>query len=84
MWTLSTVAVNLNIIEGITGKIVFISTRQDNATIAHASAFLFRLFAAAEVLKPTEPSVPGIPPVIIPDVDPESIQSKYNFRRKTP
>jgi len=67
-------AVNLSIIRGDHRKDGVYFNPKDNATIAHASAFLFRLFAAAEVLKPTEPSepsVPGIPPVVIPDVDPE-------------
>lgn len=71
------VAVNLNIIRGDHRKDGVYFNPKDNATIAHASAFLFRLFAAAEVLKPTvpvepsEPSVPEIPPVVTPDVDPE-------------
>nr|WP_255551615.1 S-layer homology domain-containing protein [Sporosarcina sp. E16_8] len=70
-------AVNLTIIRGDHRKDGVYFNPKDNATIAHASAFLFRLFAAAEVLKPTkptepsEPSVPGIPPVDIPTVDPE-------------
>lgn len=70
-------AVNLSIIRGDHRKDGVYFNPKDNATIAHASAFLFRLFAAAETLKPTkptepsEPSVPGIPPVVIPDVDPE-------------
>lgn len=70
-------AVNLNIIRGDHRKDGVYFNPKDNATIAHASAFLFRLFAAAETLKPTEPtepsepSIPGIPPVDIPNVDPE-------------
>ncbi|BAQ10094.1 N-acetylmuramoyl-L-alanine amidase [Bacillus sp. OxB-1] len=62
-------AVNLNIIRGDHRKDGVYFNPQDNATIAHAAAFLFRLFAAAEVLKPSEPSTPGTPTV--PDVDPE-------------
>ncbi|MFS0575624.1 S-layer homology domain-containing protein [Sporosarcina sp. 179-K 3D1 HS] len=62
-------AVNLNIIRGDHRKDGVYFNPQDHATIAHASAFLFRMFAAAEVLKPTEPSTPGTPTV--PDVDPE-------------
>lgn len=70
-------AVNLNIIRGDHRKDGVYFNPKDNATIAHASAFLFRLFAAAEVLKPTEPSEPspsepGKPEVpSVPDVDPE-------------
>ncbi len=64
-------AVNLSIIRGDHRKDGVYFNPKDNATIAHASAFLFRLFAAAETLKPTEPNVPGIPPVDIPNVDPE-------------
>ena len=58
------VAHKLNIIRGDHRKDGVYFNPQDNATIAHASAFLFRLFAAAEMLKPsepTEPSTPGIP-----------------------
>lgn len=62
-------AVNLNIIRGDHRKDGVYFNPQSNATIAHASAFLFRMFAAAEVLKPAEPSTPGTPTV--PDVDPE-------------
>ena len=46
------VAHKLNIIRGDHRKDGVYFKPQDNATIAHASAFLFRLFSAAEVLKP--------------------------------
>ncbi|MEK5071607.1 S-layer homology domain-containing protein [Sporosarcina sp. FSL K6-1508] len=65
-------AVNLNIIRGDHRKDGVYFNPKDNATIAHASAFLFRLFAAADVLKPTEPNKPSVPDTpSIPDVDPE-------------
>ena len=66
------VAHKLNIIRGDHRKDGIYFKPQDNATIAHASAFLYRLFSAAEVLKPSvpnEPNVPGEPTQ--PDVDPE-------------
>lgn len=70
-------AYNLNIISGDHRKDGVYFNPRDNATIAHASAFLFRMIVAANTLKPTEPVepsepiVPGIPPVVVPDVDPE-------------
>ena len=70
-------AYNLNIISGDHRKDGVYFNPRDNATIAHASAFLFRMIVAANALKPTEPvepsepSVPVIPPVVTPDVDPE-------------
>ena len=66
------VAHKLKIIRGDHRKDGVYFKPQDNATIAHASAFLYRLFSAAEVLKPSvpnEPNVPGKPTQ--PDVDPE-------------
>lgn len=66
-------SVNLNIIRGDHRKDGVYFNPRDNATIAHASAFLFRMFAAAEDLKPTvpnkpseptEPSVPGVNPEV--------------------
>lgn len=63
------VAHSLNIIRGDHRKDGVYFNPQDNATIAHASAFLFRMVAAAEKLKPSEPTKPGTPD--IPDVDPE-------------
>ena len=42
---------------------------KDSATIAHAAAFLFRMTAAAEQLKPTVPADPTKPET--PEVDPE-------------
>ena len=66
------VAHKLNIIRGDHRKDGVYFNPQDNATIAHASAFLFRLFTAAEKLKPSVPSEPNIPAEPIkPDVDPE-------------
>lgn len=66
------VAHKLNIIRGDHRKDGVYFNPQDNATIAHASAFLFRLFSAAETLKPSEPSEPNIPvKPTQPDVDPE-------------
>lgn len=62
-------AVNLNIIRGDHQKDGIYFKPQNSATIAHAAAFLFRMNAAAEVLKPETPSEPGQPEV--PDVDPE-------------
>ncbi len=63
------VAHSLNIIRGDHRKDGVYFNPQDHATIAHASAFLFRMVAAAEKLKPSEPTTPGTP--TIPDVDPE-------------
>lgn len=62
-------SVNLNIIRGDHQKNGIYFKPQNSATIAHAAAFLFRMNAAAEVLKPETPSEPGQPEV--PDVDPE-------------
>ncbi|NYF23836.1 S-layer homology domain-containing protein [Sporosarcina sp. JAI121] len=65
-------AVNLNIISGDHRKDGVYFNPGDNATIAHASAFLYRMIAAAEVLKPTQPSKPSEPGTpSIPNVDPE-------------
>jgi len=47
-------SVNLNIIRGSTQKDGVYFLPKDNATIAHAAAFLYRLVAVAEVLKPDE------------------------------
>jgi beta-N-acetylglucosaminidase len=63
------VAHSLNIIRGDHRKDGVYFNPQDHATIAHASAFLFRMVAAAEKLKPSEPTTPSKP--TIPDVDPE-------------
>ncbi|MCM3708929.1 S-layer homology domain-containing protein [Sporosarcina luteola] len=62
-------AVYLGIIRGDHQKNGVYFKPQDNATIAHAAAFLFRMNAAAELLKPTEPTNPSDPET--PDVDPE-------------
>ncbi|KAA0966884.1 benzene 1,2-dioxygenase [Sporosarcina sp. ANT_H38] len=75
------VAVNYNIIRGDHRKNGVYFMPKGNATIAHASAFLFRLFATAEELKPTkpvDPVEPGIPPVDVPDVDPEVYKVSRN------
>ncbi|QTD41098.1 S-layer homology domain-containing protein [Sporosarcina sp. Te-1] len=65
-------AVNLNIIRGDHQKDGIYFKPQNSATIAHAAAFLFRMNAAAEVLKPDTPSEPGAPgKPEVPDVDPE-------------
>ena len=65
-------SVNLNIIRGDHRKDGVYFNPKDNATIAHASAFLFRMFAAADVLKPTVPSEPNKPSEpSVPSVDPE-------------
>ncbi|MCG7336512.1 S-layer homology domain-containing protein [Sporosarcina sp. ACRSM] len=63
------VAHSLNIIRGDHRKDGVYFKPQDHATVAHASAFLFRMVAAADKLKPSEPTTPGTPS--IPDVDPE-------------
>ena len=63
------VAHSLNIIRGDHRKNGVYFNPQENATIAHASAFLFRMIAAAEKLKPSEPTKPSTPNM--PDVDPE-------------
>ncbi|WP_342508676.1 S-layer homology domain-containing protein [Sporosarcina sp. FSL K6-2383] len=57
-------SVNLNIIRGDHRKDGVYFKPKDNATIAHASAFLFRMFAAADSLKPTAPSTPGVIPEV--------------------
>ncbi|MFS0688603.1 S-layer homology domain-containing protein [Sporosarcina sp. 179-K 8C2 HS] len=62
-------AVYLGIIRGDHQKTGVYFKPQDNATIAHAAAFLFRMQAAAERLKPTEPTNPTDPET--PEVDPE-------------
>ncbi|MEK5039807.1 S-layer homology domain-containing protein [Sporosarcina sp. FSL K6-3457] len=68
-------SVNLNIIRGDHRKDGVYFNPKDNATIAHASAFLFRMFAAADVLKPTVSSEPNEPSKPVepsaPGVDPE-------------
>lgn len=68
-------SVNLKVIRGEHRKDGVYFKPTDNATIGHASAFLFRMFAAADVLKPTvpnEPSNPTIPDT--PGVSPEVFQ----------
>lgn len=62
-------AVHLGIIRGDHQKNGVYFKPQDSATIAHAAAFLFRMNAAAELLKPTEPTDPTEPET--PEVDPE-------------
>lgn len=65
-------SVYLGIIRGDHQKNGVYFKPQDSATIAHAAAFLFRMDAAAELLKPKEPTTPeepGTPET--PDVDPE-------------
>ncbi|WP_394188523.1 S-layer homology domain-containing protein [Paenisporosarcina quisquiliarum] len=56
-------SVNLNIIRGDStiekGQVYFLP--KNNATVAQASAFLFRLMAVVEALKPDEPTDPEIP-----------------------
>ncbi|WP_432357354.1 S-layer homology domain-containing protein [Sporosarcina sp. UB5] len=59
-------AVYLGIIRGDHQKTGVYFKPKNSATIAHAAAFLFRMNAAAELLKPTEPTNPEIP-----DEDPE-------------
>gem|GEM_PF-335404 len=62
--------VNLNIIRGSTEKAGVYFYPKRNATIGHASAFLYRMVAAIELLKPEveEPTTPEIP--VKPPVDP--------------
>ena len=68
-------SVNLNIIRGDHRKDGVYFNPRDNATIGHASAFLFRMFAAADVLKPTVPNEPSNPTVpVTPGVSPEVYQ----------
>lgn len=62
-------AANLNIIRGDHQKKGVYFKPLDSATIAHAAAFLYRMEAAAKLLKPDESTNPSTPPV--PDVDPE-------------
>nr|WP_255723467.1 S-layer homology domain-containing protein [Sporosarcina sp. ACRSL] len=62
-------AVFLGIIRGDHQKTGVYFKPQDNATIAHAAAFLFRMTAAAEKLKPSVPTDPTNPET--PEVDPE-------------
>ncbi|WP_318618237.1 S-layer homology domain-containing protein [Sporosarcina sp. YIM B06819] len=65
-------SVNLNIIRGDHRKDGVYFNPKDNATIAHASAFLFRMFAAVDKLKPTVPSEPSNPiEPSVPGVNPE-------------
>nr|WP_225942218.1 S-layer homology domain-containing protein [Sporosarcina limicola] len=65
------VAVNLNIIRGDHRKNGVYFNPRDNATIAHASAFLFRMLAAADALKPVEPVEPNEPVEPVEPVEPE-------------
>lgn len=68
-------SVNLNIIRGDHRKDGVYFNPRDNATIGHASAFLFRMFAAADVLKPSVPNEPSNPTVPdTPGVSPEVYQ----------
>lgn len=68
-------SVNLNIIRGEHRKDGVYFKPKDNATIGHASAFLFRMYTAAEALKPTEPNEPSTPTVPdTPGVNPEVYQ----------
>ena len=75
------VAHKLNIIRGDHRKDGVYFKPQDNATIAHASAFLFRMFSCCgkiETFRPSEPNMPGKPTQ--PDVDPEVYKVSSDFR----
>lgn len=69
------VSVNLNIIRGDHRKNGVYFMPKSNATVAHAAAFLFRMFAAADLLEPVAPVEPGQPSQpekpTVPEVDPE-------------
>ncbi len=54
-------SVNLNIIRGSTEANGVYFLPKNNATIGHAAAFLFRLVAVAEALKPVKPVGPEAP-----------------------
>lgn len=59
--TAVSISVNLNIIRGSTQTDGVYFLPKNNATRAHAAAFLFRMVAVAEALKPDEPTSPGEP-----------------------